>query len=60
MTLNGPALVEAGLTEQENLRKTLVEYLDQITYTKLAEERAALVENVDRVNQKIPKMIFVG
>lgn len=60
VTLNGPALVEAGLTEQENLRKTLVEYLDQITYTKLAEERAALVENVDRVNQKIPKMIFVG
>jgi len=60
VTLNGPALVEAGVSEQDKLRETLKEYLDLVTYNALAEQRAELVENSERVNQKIPKPIFVG
>lgn len=58
--LNGPELLSAAKDEQEKLRTELREYLDQVTYNVLAEQRAELVENADRVNQKIPKPIFVG
>lgn len=60
VTLNGPALVEAGVNEQDKLRTDLKEYLDAVTYNALAEQRAELVENSERINQKIPKPIFVG
>ena len=60
VTLNGPALVEAGVAEQDKLRDSLAEYLDKVTYNALAEQRAELVENADRVNHKIPMSIFVG
>ena len=60
VTLNGPALVEQGLAEQEKLRTDLKEYLDLVTYNALAEQRAELVENSERINQKIPQAIFVG
>jgi len=60
VTLNGPALVDAGTSEQEKLKTELKEYLDEVTYNALAEQRAELVENVDRVNQKIALSIYVG
>lgn len=60
VTLNGTALVDASAQEQEKLRTELQEYLDKVSYNALAEQRAELVENSDRINQKIPKAIFVG
>lgn len=60
VTLNGPELMSQAKEEQDKLKTELKEYLDQLTYNSLAEQRAELVENADRVNQKIPKPIFVG
>jgi len=60
VTLNGPQLVQESIAEQERLRTELAEYLDKVTYTILAEQRAELVENSERVNQKVPMAIFVG
>lgn len=60
VTLNGPALIDSALNEMDKLRTDLKEYLDQVTYNAIAEQRAELVENSDRINQKVPKPIFVG
>ena len=46
--------------EQEALRTELKEVLDTLTYDKLAESDAAMVENNTKINSFIPMEIFTG
>ena len=60
VTLNGPALITEGKDEQEKLRTELKETLAELTYAKLAEKDASLIENSGKVLEKVPNYIFVG
>jgi hypothetical protein len=60
VTLNGDALVTQGKEEQEKLREELKTLLDELTYNKLAEQDAALVDSSNKVMQQIPFGVFVG
>lgn len=60
VTLNGPELISQGKEEQNRLRDQLNEQLDKLTYSALMQSDADLIENVDRIQQKIPMAIQVG
>mgnify|MGYP003627230274 CR=1 FL=1 len=60
VTLNGPALVQQGKDEQEKLREELKTILDEITYNKLMEGDAGLMESVNKIQERIPLRVFVG
>ena len=60
LTLNGPALITEGKEMQEKLREELKTTLDEMTYNKLMETDADLIENVGRIQAGIPLRIFVG
>jgi hypothetical protein len=53
-------LVSQAQTELIALRDELKETLDELTYDKLMESDATLVENSVRVMEKIPLQIYVG
>jgi hypothetical protein len=58
--LNGTALITEGKEEQDKLREELKETLAEMTYSKLAEQDAILLENSSKVLEKVPNYIFVG
>ena len=60
VTLNGDALITQAKEEQEKLREELKTLLDELTYNKLAEDEANLMENAGKVLQQIPGAIYVG
>jgi len=60
VTLNGTALITEGKDEQEKLRTELKETLAELTYAKMVESDGAMMENADKVLQKVPNYIFVG
>jgi len=60
VTLNGEQLASQAREEQLALRDELKEILDSMTYDQLMAGDADLVENVNRIQQKIPLTIFVG
>lgn len=60
VTLNGPALLSESKTEQNALRDELKTTLAELTYAKLAEQDAGLLENTEKVLDKVPNYIFVG
>jgi len=60
LTLNGPALISEGKEMQDKLREELKTTLDEMTYNKLMETDAELIENVGRIQAGIPLRIFVG
>ena len=60
VTLNGPALVSEGKAEQTALRDELKAVLDEMTYPKLAEQTAQVVENTTKTMQGVPLPVFVG
>ena len=60
VTLNGPALISEAREDQNNLREELKTVLDELTYNKLMEGDAALVESVNKIQKDIPNLIFVG
>ncbi len=60
VTLNGTALISEGKDEQEKLRTELKETLAELTYAKMVETDGAMMENADKVLQKVPNYIFVG
>lgn len=60
VTLNGTALITEGKDEQEKLREELKTTLAEMTYMKLAEQDAALLENSSKVLERVPNYIFVG
>ena len=60
LTLNGDSLITQGKEEQDKLREELKTTLDEMTYGKLMESDAALVEGSSKVHQTIPNLIFMG
>ncbi len=60
VTLNGTALLSEGKEEQEKLRTELKETLAELTYAKMIEQDGTMMENADKVLQKVPNYIFVG
>ena len=60
VTLNGEQLASQAREEQQNLREELKTVLDELRYGELMSGDADLVENANRIQQKIPLTIFVG
>jgi hypothetical protein len=60
ITLDGPALIAQGQTEQEKLREELKAIFDELTYGKIAQGDVELSEAVNKVQERIPMRIFVG
>ena len=60
VTLNASELLSQGKEEQEKLREELKTVFDEMVYNKLAEQEAALTDNVNKTNSTIPAGIFVG
>ena len=60
VTLNGTALLSEAKDEQNKLRDELKQTLSELTYAKMAEQDASLVENTEKVLDKVPNYIFVG
>ena len=60
VTLNGSDLVSQGKEEQNALREELKTTLAEMTYAKLAEQDAGMVETTERVLQRIPYSVYVG
>ena len=60
VNLNGDALLSQAKEEQNALREELIKLLDELTYTKLAEDDKNFVENAASLQKAIPLTIFVG
>ena len=60
VTLNGTALLSEAKDEQNKLRDELKQTLTELTYAKMAEQDASLLENTEKVLDKVPNYIFVG
>lgn len=60
VTLNGPALLTEATTEKKELRDELKTILTEMTYPKVIEQQAAMADNLQKVGQKIPILVFVG
>jgi len=60
VNLNGDALLSQAKEEQNSLREELIKLLDELTYTKLAEDDKNFVENAASLQKAIPLTIFVG
>jgi len=60
VTLNGTALITEGKDEQDKLRTELKETLAELTYAKLSERDASMLENAEKGLTKVPNYIFVG
>tara|TARA_B100000927_G_C16470334_1_gene471285 strand:- start:2180 stop:3439 length:1260 start_codon:yes stop_codon:yes gene_type:complete len=60
VTLNGTALLSEAKDEQNKLRDELKQTLAELTYAKMAEQDANLLENTEKVLDKVPNYIFVG
>jgi hypothetical protein len=58
--LNGSALITEGKAEQDKLREELKTTLQEMTYAKLAEKDSTMLENTEKVLEKVPNYIFVG
>jgi hypothetical protein len=64
LTLNGSDLVGNGREEKEKLRTELKEMLETLTYSKMIEDEATTVENMQKILRHIPvpggKAIIIG
>jgi len=60
VTLDGKELVTQAQTEQKDLREELKTILNELTYTKLMEDDAKLMEAVNTIDKHIPLKVFVG
>jgi len=60
VTLNGPALLTEAATDKKELRDELKTILAEMTYPKIVEQQATMSDNVQKVEQKIPTLVFVG
>lgn len=60
VTLNGDSLLTQAKEEQSALRDELKAILDELTYDKLAETDAQVMESTQNLQAKIPMTIFTG
>ena len=60
VTLNGSDLISQAQTEQDKLREELKSTLAELTYAKLVERDAAIMDNTNDIQKNIPTGIFTG
>lgn len=60
VTLDGKDLVTQAQTEQKDLREELKTTLEELTYTKLMEDDAKLMEAVNTIDKHVPLKVYVG
>lgn len=60
VTLNAQDLLSQAKEEQENLRANLRDTLDELTYQKLVEQDAAMVETANKTFDSVPFALFTG
>ena len=60
VTLNAADLLSQAKEEQEKLKTSLKELLNELTYQKLVETDAAIVEAAERTFQSVPLSVYVG
>ena len=60
MVLDGPALVQEAISEQEQLRTELKTWLDELTYARLMTTQSEESDALQRILQKIPSGIYLG
>jgi hypothetical protein len=60
VTLDGKELVTQAQTEQKDLREELKTLLDELTYAKLMETDAKLMESVNTIDKHVPLKVYVG
>ena len=60
ITLNASDLLGQAKEEQEKLREELKTILDELTYAKLAERDATIVESTVKTQQGVPVPVFIG
>ena len=60
LTLNSADLLSQAKDEQTTLRDELKAILDEMTYEKVSERDAALNDNINKVQEKVPLPVFVG
>tara|TARA_R110002073_G_C9453631_1_gene578222 strand:- start:356 stop:1648 length:1293 start_codon:yes stop_codon:yes gene_type:complete len=58
--LDGEALISQGREDQDKLKEELKTTLAELTYPKLAEQDAGLIESVDKIQEAIPLLIYQG
>tara|TARA_R110000824_G_scaffold11622_9_gene50949 strand:+ start:8936 stop:10195 length:1260 start_codon:yes stop_codon:yes gene_type:complete len=60
VTLDGPSLLSQGQGEQEKLREELKTVFDELTYTKVAQTGAEMSDAVNKIQERVPMLIFTG
>ena len=60
ITLNGTALLAESATEKKDLRDELKTILAEMTYPKVVEQQSVMSDNLQKIEQKIPMLVFVG
>ena len=60
VNLNGGDLLSQAKEEQTKLREELIKVLDELTYSKLAEDDKNFVEHAQGLQKAIPLTIFIG
>jgi len=57
---NGDKLISEGKEEKDKLREELKTQLTEMTYVKVGEDGAKMMEDTSKTQQFIPNLIFVG
>lgn len=60
VTLNGADLRSQSKEEKDGLKEELIKILEETDYNTLAEKRAAMSDNTNKILTAIPSVIFVG
>lgn len=60
VTLNGDKLISEGKEEKDKLREELKTQLSEMTYTKIGEDSAKIMDDTSKTQTFIPNLIFVG
>ncbi len=60
VNLNGDALISSAREEQDKLKEELKTTLDELTYAKLAEINATIMDSTTKVQEKLPLLIYQG
>ena len=59
-SINASELLSQAKDEQTILRDELKTILDELTYDKLVEKDANIIDTANRIQEKVPLKIFVG
>jgi hypothetical protein len=60
VTLDGKDLISEAKTDQKDLREELKTLLSEMTYAKIGEDGAKMMEDTNKTQGYVPNLIFVG